>query len=706
MQKNNLCPLSNKILTYEESDSFSQSTFKINKLPFGPSKTTTKQIKQKFISNISNKINQIHNNNININKNSIPKKIHSNNYIKKINNKNAILQKIKDKLKSYKIKYKKIFELHFFIFSINYFFNKYKIDNNKNNEFIEQFYLYNDSIKIIPKKEFYYYHHMLFLERPNFSNDYFNKMKKNMNLKKLDIYQNQRKKECKLEQINNNNEIQNENENENKKIFDTNVLETIENYSTTMTQEPMNEKNAILTPFEIFKRCEDSNRQNKNLQNQHDQRSIITFSESEISCKSKNIPDESIISVVKELSEKPNKFKINKQEKKYTNFFIKKKAIQKLEKNNKNIINLNKNNKNNNVNNNFNNKNNNKNNIINANTNFNNINNNIHNNLNNNLNNNINNNNNNNEEKEVINKKRMSTSTNKKQKKINFDMAYQNTLSKSTSKRLSFINNALSNKVNENKKTNFTSFGTTTRKNKGVLNLKKESYKIKVANSQFKENYIINDNSILNNNINSINNVNSNTNSTLVSTSFNNIDSLLNFFLTPKNKNNNNLPKSKYEEFNKYKFKKRQIKKNTTLTIVNNNIINNSQNSQEKYNNNNNSNFKSKSPLVRLFLKNNEYRSNSKKNNIYKKKKSVLVCELEHNSQITKSVNKFFFEKKAKNMNEIKNISSNNIYNSTINSKNKRLNILALSQAIGSNRKNSYQFMKVNKQATKSNLFK
>lgn len=238
------------------------------------------------------------------------------------------------------------------------------------------------------------------------------------------------------------------------------------------------------------------------------------------------------------------------------------------------------------------------------------------------------------------------------------------------------------------------------------MNLKKESYKLKAATTQFKDNLLLNDNSNLNNNLKSINNVNSNsnTNTTLVS----NIDSLLNFFLTPQNKNNNNLCKSKYEEFNKFAFKKRQIKKNTTLTIVNNNIINNSQNSLEKYNNKNNSNFKSKSPLTRLFLKNNEYRSNSKKNNTYKKKKSVLVCELEQNSQIAKSVNKRFFEKKnIKKDNEIKNISSNNIYTKNVsNSKSKHLNILALSQAIGSNRRNSYQFMKVNKQITKSNLLK
>ena len=247
MQKNNLCPISNKILTYEDSDSFSQSNFNENKLPFGPSKKQAEKIKQKYFSNISTKINQIDSNNkININK-DIPKKFHFNIYNNKIDQRKSLYKIYKDKYKFIKTKYKKSFELNYYIYTINYFFRKYnKTNNNQNNEFLEQFFFYSDSIQIIPKKEFYFYHHMLFLERPNFIDNYFNHVKKNMCLKKLDIYQNQRKKEYKSGQINNNNNCNNnieiENENKNKKIFDTNVLETIENYSTTMTQEPNNEK--------------------------------------------------------------------------------------------------------------------------------------------------------------------------------------------------------------------------------------------------------------------------------------------------------------------------------------------------------------------------------------------------------------------------------------------------------------------------------
>lgn len=666
MQKNNLCPILNKVLLYEETDSFSQSNFNPNKKKYVAPKKNT-QIKKKYLDNIGNKINQLNNNNTNdiihINK---KKNISKKNQIDK--NKNNSFNLNKFLIRRLKIKYKNEFELYYYLFSLNYIINNYKIfDDYLVKEYIEKFYTYNHSISILPKKEFYYYHHMLFLERPNYNNIYFNKIKRNIGLEKLNIYQNQRKKEYKIDQLNNKNSKENEKEN-GKKIFDTNVLETIENYSTTITQEPNNEKPATLTPFEIFKRCEDTSKRKKFVNNNNEQKSIITFSESEISYKSRNIVDESLIAVVKEISGKPNKFKIYKQEKKYINNFIKNKNIQKFTKNNKNTnININNTNLNKNMKNNYNNhkyNGNNKNNIYDKYD-------------------------SNNEEKEIMKKKTVSTSTNRKtKKKIIIDMLYQNFISKSSSKKESFINNVPSSKGEENKNANFASFGTT-RKNKGVLNLKKQSYTIKTHATKFSDNYIMEGNlSINNNNINKLNN---NNNYKLLPSYVNNIDKLLTSFLTPKNKNlnkdNYNKSKSKYDEFN-YNFKKRQIKKNTTLTIVNNNIINNSQNSLEKYKNI--SNYKSKSPLTRLFLNKNNYASNSKKN--YKKKKSVLIPELKNNSQITKCLNKYFFEQKS---DENKNLSSNNINN-------KHLNIMAL----GKNIRNSYQYMKLNKYSAKKTLLK
>ena len=635
MNKVSLCPLTNKVLVYEETDTISQSIFNSKKRLFDSSKKAEIQTRPKHIQNVTNKIIPIHNI-ININNNKILpiQKINMNindiytnkNNIKKINvnnnNKINIFFYIKNFIKYSMIKYNKFFERNCDIFLTNCIINKYiSVYNINDDKYIKQYYCYDDSLKIIPKKEVYYKHHMLYLETPNFKNAYVNRIKKNYCLEKLYLYLIKRKKEKTPEQLNNSkNNLKDQDEN---KIFNTSILETIENYSTTITQGSNNEKYPLLTPFEIFKRCEDTNKK-KNDTQKKDQKSIITFSESEISCKSKNIIDNSLIAVVKDLSEKPNKFRqykqkniysnnihnlnnsksltnkkqitnmkdikkgintifslnqnfieMNMQDKKYTNFFIKKKDIEKFTKGNKNT--------NNNIN--------------------------------------IKNNRNNNEEKEVINKRRVSTSTNRKNKKILFEEIYQNTILKCNSKKGSFINNIYnitSNKNEGNKTTtNYQSFGLR-RKNKGVLNLKKESYKIRSHITKFSDNHIISDNSHSNSNI-------TNTNSNLVSTSYNgNIDKLSILF-NPKDKNQyDNISKSKYAEFSYNNAKRRQIKKNTTFTMVNN-IINIQENSQEKYKNKKDTNFKSKSPLSLIVTKKNANESNNKRKRTYKKKKTVLI---------------------------------------------------------------------------------
>lgn len=664
MQKNNLCPLSKKILTYE--DSISQSTFELNKLPIAPYEATTKQIKRKFISNISSKVNSINNNG---NKDN-HQNFHAKNSNKKNDVKNPLYTFLKEKEKLIRYKYIESYESSHYAFIINY------IIKYNHFEYIKTFYPYRIFATKIRERAAYYYHHIIFLERPYFKDTYFNKLMKKLGEKKVNvhIYQNQKKKELKIGQLNNN---EMENEIETKKIFDTNVLETIENYSTTMTQEPNNEKCAALTPFEIFKICEDS--KNKKIsQKNNDQKSVMTFSESEISCKSKNIEDESMLSVVKDLDNKKNKLKIFKQEKKYTNYYIKKKDIQKFERNNKN--NANNANKNNN-------------NIKDAFNAFN------------------NNNNKNNKNNEIINKKKVSTSTNKKRKKIKFDNIYQNTISKCTSNRTSFINNAPQNTLEDNIKTNFKSFGTSIRKkNKGVLNLKKAS-NIKNHITKFNDNYLMNENSSL---ITNINSTTHSTHSKIVSSSFNNNDKLFSYFFTPKNLNiNNNLSKGKCQGFTFYNIKKRLIKKNTTLNIANINFMNNndSKNSQEKYGGvKKSSNFKSKSPLTRLFLKKNEYSSNSIKNHMNKNKNSILICELEQNSQITKSENKFLPNKSNKNKSNKKmvktnkNISSNNIYNNIAINNSNHLNIMTLSHIIGGNMRNSYKLTEFKNLSSRSNF--
>ena len=690
MQKTNLCQLTNKVLVYEETDTISQSIFNSKKRLFDQTNKEVIQTKPRHIQNITKmplpKIIHKNNNKIimqNQNINNINNK--NVNKINNININNNKIDKLLDIKKIYnykKMKYIKIFEINSDIFIIGCIINKhiqnyYDIDH----EYMKEYYTHKESKRIIPKKEIYYRHHMEFLEKPYFNNTNINKIRKSFCLEKLNVYLSQKKKGRKNKEINNSED--------DHKIFDTSVLELIENYSTTMIQGPNNEKYPPLIPFEIFKRCEDTNK------NQKEQKSIITFSESEISCASKNIMDvydKSLIGVVKDLSEKQNNqklykepgifinnahnlnnsksltnkkrvkntkeskqtinaiysikqnaYELNKMEKKINNYFPKKKDNEKFMKpNNRN--------------------------------NFNNI------------------NNNKNEEKELIKKKRVSTSTNKKNKQILFDTLYQKTISKSNSKKENHINIITSNKNEENKTANNPSFGAK-RKNKCVLNLKKESYKIKRDTTKFSDNYIMSDNSNSNSNINNMNSINNNTNSNLASTSYNgNADNLTNIFFTPKNKNQYNFTKSKYAEFSYNNSKRKQIKKNTALTMINN-IYNNNDNSQDIYKSINDitgiTNFKSKSPLSRLFSKKNGNDSSKKKNSIYTKKKSVLLPELEHNSILVQSINKFFFD-------ENKNTSSNNIGNSG-NHLMKSLNSMTISQGFCSNRRNSYQFMKLNK---------
>ncbi len=687
MQKTNLCQLTNKVLVYEETDTISQSIFNSKKRLFDQTNKEVVQTKPRHIQNITkmplpkiiNKNNnkmiiQNHNiNNINNNNNKNVNKINNIN-INKID-KFSCIKKVYNYIQ---MKYIKIFEINSDIFIISCIVNKHMQNyNDIDHEYMKDYYTHKESKKIIPKKETYYRHHMEFLEKPYFNNANINKIRKSFCFEKLNVYLSQKKKGRKNKEINN--------PEDDHKIFDTSVLELIENYSTTMIQGPNNEKYPPLIPFEIFKRCEDTNKNHK------EQKSIITFSESEISCASKNIVDaydKSLIGVVKDLSGrqknqkinkelglfinnahnsnnsksltnkkrvknakeskqtinaiysiKQNAYELNKIEKKINNYFPKKKDNEKFIKpNNRNNINNNKN-----------------------------------------------------EEKELIKKKRVSTSTNKKNKQILFD-TYQKTISKSNSKKENHINIITSNKNEENKTANNPSFGLK-RKNKCVLNLKKESYKIKRHTTKFSDNYIMSDNSNSNSNINNMNSINNNTNSNLASTSYNgNADNLANIFFTPKNKNQYNFTKSKYAEFSYNNSKRKQIKKNTTLTMINN-IYNNNDNSQDIYKSINDitgiTNIKSKSPLSRLFSKKNGNDSRKKKNSINKKKKSVLLPELEHNSILVQSINKFFFD-------ENKNTSSNNIGNSG-NHLMKSLNSMTLSQGFCSNRRNSYQFMKLNK---------
>ena len=428
MQKNNFCLLPNKVLVYEEIDTISQSIF------------NSRVSKQKNIKNKNTNKKNI----IRMNKNCIKKGIYN------INK-----------------KFEKYFEKNYNIFFGNLLLKKYELKNiNHNNDLLTKYYTFNEAKLIFPKREFYYRHHLEFLERPNLINISFNTIEKEYGLKKSNEYLNQKRKEISIKKK----------EESSQKIFDTNVLGEIENYSTTITQASNNEKFATITPFEIFRRCEDNKRlvqkekndekkidkeKEKEIEKDKDTKSKLTFSESCISNYSKNAVDESLIKMIKDLSEKPKKYK--PEEKTLKTLLEKKKEVfQKITKFNKNI-----------------------------NPKVNGINKFI--------------------KKEIKKEKRISNSNNKKNKKlILYDISNQNIVkqTKSNSKTKSNINYPSFNLHN---------------KRKIVFNLKKQSFKKKRHTVQIGDNF--------KNNMKNFQKKN-----TLVSISLNNIDDLLKVFFTPNNK--------------------------------------------------------------------------------------------------------------------------------------------------------------------------
>ena len=428
MQKNNFCLLPNKVLVYEEIDTISQSIF------------NSRVSKQKSIKNKNTNKKNI----IRMNKNCIKKGIYN------INK-----------------KFEKYFEKNYNIFFGNLLLKKYELKNiNHNNDLLTKYYTFNEAKLIFPKREFYYRHHLEFLERPNLINISFNTIEKEYGLKKSNEYLNQKRKEISIKKK----------EESSQKIFDTNVLGEIENYSTTITQASNNEKFATITPFEIFRRCEDNKRlvqkekndekkidkeKEKEIEKDKDTKSKLTFSESCISNYSKNAVDESLIRMIKDLSEKPKKYK--QEEKTLKTLLEKKKEVfQKITKFNKNI-----------------------------NPKVNGINKFI--------------------KKEIKKEKRISNSNNKKNKKlILYDISNQNIVkqTKSNSKTKSNINYPSFNLHN---------------KRKIVFNLKKQSFKKKRHTVQMGDNF--------KNNMKNFQKKN-----TLVSISLNNIDDLLKVFFTPNNK--------------------------------------------------------------------------------------------------------------------------------------------------------------------------
>ena len=218
MHKNDFCSNSNKTLKNKKTFAISQSTLYKNNENENNKNKNIRKLKESFykndfktqnISNQSKENNESQNMDYFLLSQEILKKYNKKLNIGIININNIIFNK----------------KCHF-----TAVYNEVTIYNN-NNEYIKKIYKYKESIKIIPKREVYFKHLMLFLERPVFRNFINNKIIKQIGLDKLSIYRrtNYPKKFNKNMDLNNN--ICN-----NNIIFNPNVIETIENCSTAITQ--------------------------------------------------------------------------------------------------------------------------------------------------------------------------------------------------------------------------------------------------------------------------------------------------------------------------------------------------------------------------------------------------------------------------------------------------------------------------------------
>ena len=225
MQKNNFCIISNKSLKICEPNN-APSHFLIYK----SNEKEINHINQKLKERIFNKYYKRKNK---ITKNKKEKNVTLNDYIlsKKVlmkynNNYNSMII-------NHIINQKKC---HFCaLYNDICMFADIKID------YIKKYYSYNESIKIIPKRQAYFKHLMIYREGPIYKSFIYNSILKRKGLEKLNLYRraNYQKKFNRKTNLNiNNNDDSNI-------IFNSNVIETIENCSTSLTQ-CSNKKNNII----------------------------------------------------------------------------------------------------------------------------------------------------------------------------------------------------------------------------------------------------------------------------------------------------------------------------------------------------------------------------------------------------------------------------------------------------------------------------
>lgn len=307
MHKNNFCTIPSKALNYEDSIIMSQSTIYKNNDEDQKHNKNIKKLKKSFYNN-DFKCKQ--SNTLELNSGFLLIK----NYI--------LSKKILSKYNSPKLSNLGLFIINNIIqnkkCNICTLYNDIIIFSNGKVEYIKKYYKYSESIKIIPKREVYFKHLMQFIERPIFRNFTYNKISRKIGLDKLSIYRriNYPKKFNKKIY---NNKILSDNI-----IFNHDVIETIENCSTSITQRSNIDQNNDKKDKNNNIKCENKG---NNYENESSMISEIKINNCNNKKNDNNISciDNSLLIIMKDLSISQNKINeyLCKNNSKYKNLYLK-----------------------------------------------------------------------------------------------------------------------------------------------------------------------------------------------------------------------------------------------------------------------------------------------------------------------------------------------------------------------------------------------
>ncbi len=175
-------------------------------------------------------------------------------------------------------------------------FKEMEYEINSCKDYFTKNYLIKESVYRLPKFEQYYKHYLTFLSRPYISNIYFNELLRENSKQKAQIYFDYNygiKKENIKEEKNELKEI----------IFNADIRETLENYSTTMTYDS-NEQ--LIYPIEIYNKCRNDYRNNSSCKNMNfSQSEIINLNKDYINQNNNDFDNnESLVNIINDLKKK------------------------------------------------------------------------------------------------------------------------------------------------------------------------------------------------------------------------------------------------------------------------------------------------------------------------------------------------------------------------------------------------------------------